>query len=86
MRSLTSRRLYKIAHQASPCSKEPLEGLTDKDALCSGNCSEQFYTDATRPPDLSLITSASDRGGDAGGGSGGANGPDLPLDRAERPC
>jgi hypothetical protein len=24
-----------------------LEGLTDKDALCSGNCSEQFYTDAT---------------------------------------
>jgi hypothetical protein len=29
-----------------------LEGLTDKDALCSGNCSEQFYTDATRPSDL----------------------------------
>ena len=46
--------------------------------MCSGNCSEQFYTDATRPPDLasSLLSAA-----DAGGGSGGANGPDLPLDQ-----
>jgi hypothetical protein len=29
-----------------------LEGLTDKDVLCSGNCSEQFYTDAIQPSDL----------------------------------
>src|SRR4029453_3680238 len=29
-----------------------LEGLTDKGVLCSGNHSEQFYTDATRPSDL----------------------------------
>jgi hypothetical protein len=56
-----------------------LEGLTDKGALCSGNCNEQFYTDATRPSDLacSLFSTS-----DAGGGSGGANG----AWSAERPC
>jgi hypothetical protein len=29
-----------------------LEGLTDKGVLCSGNYSEQFYTDAIQPSDL----------------------------------
>ena len=31
-----------------------LEGLTDKGAFCSGNYSEQFYTDTTQSSDLSL--------------------------------
>jgi hypothetical protein len=29
-----------------------LEELTDKGVLCSGNYSEQFYTDAIQPSDL----------------------------------